>query len=150
MKKQVSKHKTQLVKRLRVYYITSIFSIFFALIGFSYNLWRLEVSEKNNTIRIAAFSMLTELAELEQIVYAAHYDKDTIVGNPRNGWVKVGLIVELSNLISEPVTAESLILKKIWGRNWSSIPNAEGAANEMVDQIDNVRGNIRKTLTELR
>lgn len=60
----------------------------FAVIGFSYNAWRLESSEKNNNVRLAAFTVITELAQLEQLVYAAHYDQDPVNGSPRKGWVK--------------------------------------------------------------
>jgi len=91
----------ELEDKLKVYYVTAIFSVVFAVVGFSYNAWRLEVTEDNSNIRAASFEVLTVLAELEQIIYAAHYDKDTKEGSPRKGWVKIGLIVDLDSLISK-------------------------------------------------
>ena len=100
--------------KLRAYYLTAIFSLVFAVVGFSYNAWRMEVSEDNNTVRTAAFEGLKELAEFEQIVFAAHYDQNLIEGSPRKGWVKVGLIVDLSTLISAEVVNESKQLHTAW------------------------------------
>ena len=41
--------------KLQLYQLTVIFSVLFALVGFSYNVWRMEVSEQNNNIRTACF-----------------------------------------------------------------------------------------------
>lgn len=71
--------------KLKLYYLTAIFSLIFSLLGFSYNAWRMEVSEDNSNIREAAFEVLKELGELEQIVYALHYDHDQTSGSPRKG-----------------------------------------------------------------
>lgn len=77
-----------LENKVKYYQFVSILSLVFAMTGFSYNAWRLEVTEENSNIRTASFQVLIELAELEQIVYASHYDKDDIKGNPRDGWVR--------------------------------------------------------------
>ena len=87
----------------------------FAVLGFSYNTWRMELSEDNNNIRTASFEVLLQLSEFEQILYAAHYDKDNKAGSPRKAWVKVGLITDLSGLIGEQVKSESVKLNKLWG-----------------------------------
>jgi hypothetical protein len=78
-----------LKKKLRLYYITTIFSLVFAVVGFSYNAWRLEVSKDNNNIRTASFEVLKNLAEFEQVLFSAHYDQDEVSGNPRLGWIKI-------------------------------------------------------------
>jgi len=134
---------------LNRYYLATIISIVFALVGFSYNLWRLEVSEANNTIRIASFEVFKELAALEQLVYAAHYDKNTEQGNPRAGWVKVGLIVDMSVLISQPVSAEARLLKTEWTQHWPTIAASRDSANAVVTAIDAVRSKISAVLVAL-
>ena len=73
---------SDLEKKFKVYYLTAIFSLIFAVVGFSYNAWRLEVTEDNSNIRTTAFEVLTELAELQQLIYSAHYDHDMVAGNP--------------------------------------------------------------------
>ena len=103
----------ELDRKLKVYYMTAIISMIFAVVGFSYNAWRLEVSEDNSNIRTASFEVLQELAELEQTIYALHYDNYVTEGSPRKAWVSVGLIVDMSMLISPEVIKEAENLKSI-------------------------------------
>jgi len=140
---------TDLTSKLNSYYITAVLGVVFAIVGFSYNAWRMEVTEDNNNIRTAAFSVLSELAELEQIIYAAHYDKDAIAGSPRKGWVKIGLIGDLSMLISEPVSLASERLKSIWSYHWEDIANDIEATDKTIAEIDKVRAEIKLTLKSL-
>ena len=121
-----------------------------AVIGFSYNAWRMELTEDNNNIRTASFEVLTVLSELEQIIYAAHYDKDMQEGNPRKAWVKVGLIVDLSGLISQQVEKEADHLKELWASNWQSVKDNEVTTQKLIDQIDKVRISIKMDLKNLQ
>lgn len=121
-----------------------------AVIGFSYNAWRMELTEDNNNIRTASFEVLTVLSELEQIIYAAHYDKDMQEGNPRKAWVKVGLIVDLSGLISQQVEKEADNLKELWASNWQSVKDNEVTTQKLIDQIDKVRISIKMDLKNLQ
>ena len=140
----------ELKSKLKVFYITSIFSMVFAVLGFSYNTWRMELSEDNSNIRTAAFEVLLQLSELEQVIYAAHYDKNTAEGSPRKGWVKVGLVNELSVLIGPQVKIESVQLKLIWSERWQDVTSSEDAVIELVAQIDKVRGSINVALRHLQ
>ena len=135
--------------RMQAYFITSIFSIIFALVGFSYNVWRLQESEENNTIRMASFEVLSQLAQFEQILYASHYDKNIIDGSPRRGWVKIGLISDMSMLISKPVEAKISILKKVWEKNWEKVPTDNNTVETLVKELDLVRKEIRIRLISL-
>lgn len=139
----------ELENKLKAYYMTAIFSIVFAVVGFSYNAWRLELSEDNNNIRSASFKVLTVLAELEQIIYAAHYDKDVKEGSPRKGWVKVGLIVDLSSLISDSSEERAQKLKAVWQKNWDIMMDDIDATTILVNEIDYMRSEIKLTLKEL-
>lgn len=140
----------ELKSKLKVFYITSIFSMVFAVLGFSYNTWRMELSEDNSNIRTAAFEVLLQLSELEQVIYAAHYDKNTEEGSPRKGWVKVGLVDELSILIGPQVKIESAQLKLIWSELWQDVASSENAVMELIAQIDKVRGSIKVALKSLQ
>ncbi|MCW8833082.1 MAG: hypothetical protein OQK09_02785 [Colwellia sp.] len=132
--------------KLNLYQITLIFSMFFALLGFSYNVWRMEVSEENSNIRMACFEMLLELSSLEQLIYVAHYDGDEKTASPRKGWVKVALIADLSVLTSASVTKQSLILKEVWSQHWQLMLDNESSVVEIVNAIDDVRAEIKQTL----
>lgn len=103
---------SSVLKRLKIYQITSILSILLTLVGFSYNVYRLEQSEINSNIRTSSFEILKELANLEQIVYASHYEKDDKTGNPRTGWVKVGIVKDLSIICfgKESMNTENLYI----------------------------------------
>lgn len=136
-------------EKFKVYYIMSVFSVFFALLGFSYNAWRMEVSEENNNVRTAAFEVLEHLGELEHIILTAHYDGDEVSGNPRKGWVEVGLVVDLSALISENVESRALEVKMVWADSWHLMVTEESVVTELVTKIDSTRMAIKMVLKEM-
>lgn len=136
--------------RIELYYITAICSLLIAVIGFTYNTWRLEVTEDNNNIRTASFEVLSLLSELEQNIYALHYDDNHEEGSPRIGWVKVGLIVDLSSLVAPEVEHESKALKVLWSEKWQSIEQDNEAVEKIVLQIDEVRADIKTALAKLQ
>ncbi len=138
-----------ITKRLKVYQITSIITILFTLVGFSYNVYRLEQSEINSNIRTSSFEMLKELANLEQIVYASHYEKNDKEGNPRTGWVKVGIITDLSLICFQEKNMQVEILSHTWKNNWQTMKENRESANKIVDSIDKVRIKIREVLKNL-
>lgn len=140
----------QLYKKIYYYQITVIFSVLFALVGFSYNVWRMEVSEENNNIRTACFEMLLELSALEQLVYTAHYDKDIKEGSPRKGWVKVGLINDLSVFTTGAVVKKADELKRVWGAHWSTMATNQGSVTHIVDAIDSVKGEVKAVMRSLK
>ncbi|MCO7225603.1 hypothetical protein [Pleionea sp. CnH1-48] len=139
----------KLQNKLRTYQYTAIFSIFFALVGFSYNVWRLEITEENNNVRTACFEMLEELGELEQVVFFAHYDKDIIEGSPRHGWVRVGLINDLSVVSTPEIQQKASALKDVWQKNWESMVESRQAVDNITESIDELRSEIKKTLKTL-
>ncbi|MFT4517877.1 MAG: hypothetical protein ACI9JM_000254 [Halioglobus sp.] len=134
---------------MRVYQATALFSVLFALVGFSYNVWRMQASEQNSSVRDASFEMLLQLAELEQLVYAAHYDGDTSAGNPRMGWVKVGLVVDLAVTSSKDVQQSVAQLHSAWEANWQEMPTERVAADKVVEAIDGARLAVREGLISL-
>ena len=139
----------QIQKKLHLYQLTVVFSVLFALIGFSYNVWRMEASEENNTIRTACFEILKNLSSLEQLVYTAHYDRDVIEGNPRKGWVAVGLVADLSALTDDTVEKESAALKEVWSTHWSTMTTSRDSVDKIVEAIDSVRAEIKHLLSSL-
>ncbi|MCL1139007.1 hypothetical protein [Shewanella pneumatophori] len=144
MKIAISSERT-----VSVFQITAVFSMLFALIGFSYNVWRMEITEYNNNVRAASFELLLQLSELESIVYAAHYDQDPILGSPRNGWVKVNLIADLSMITEPELSMAANNLKQSWQSNWEQVANDEASAQAVVTKIDATRAKVRHLLTQL-
>ena len=138
------------IKKRQYQFYFVIFSVLLSVSGFSYNVWRLESTETNNTIRTASFEILLELSQLEQLIYSLHYDKDAMEGSPRKGWVKVGLVHDLSPLAGKNIAQKSEILRRVWAENWNSIEDSNDATNQVIDAIDGVRDEINKTITTLK
>ncbi|PKH87153.1 hypothetical protein CXF79_10700 [Colwellia sp. Bg11-28] len=141
--------ENQIDNRINLYQRTVIFSLLFTLMGFSYNVWRMEVSENNNNIRTASFEMLINLSSLEQLVYSAYYDEDLKEGNPRKGWVIVGLIDDLSVLTDDEVKTKTTELKDVWSVNWETIATSQQTVDNIVGSIDSVREEIKILLNSL-
>ena len=141
--------KVILDAKLRNFYFASILSLMFAVLGFTYNAWRLEQSEENNNIRSASFQILVELAELEQIIYLAHYDKDLKEGSPRKGWIEVGLINDLSMLVGDSVYTNATELTSSWSARWQLMADDRVAVDQLVTDIDAVRYAVKEKLKTL-
>jgi len=139
----------QFYKKFQLYQLTVIFSVLFSLVGFSYNVWRMEVSEENNNIRTACFEMLINLSSLEQLIYTGYYDANSAESSPRIGWVKVGLINDLSTLTDESVEHSSTTLRDTWSVNWETVATDQHSVDAMVEAIDSVRTEIKSLLTSL-
>ncbi|BAJ01243.1 hypothetical protein [Shewanella violacea] len=135
--------------REHIFQITAVFSMVFALVGFSYNVWRMEVSEYNSTMRSASFELLLQLSELEGIIYAAYYDNDPLAGNPRKGWIKVNLIADLSMITEAQLQQATQQLKQAWQLHWDSIDDDETSVNEVIARIDDTREQVRLLLLKL-
>lgn len=138
-----------LENKLKTYYITAILGVVFAVVGFSYNAWRLEATEANSNIRTASFEVLKELAELEQIIYSGYYDHDHNEGNPRKGWVKVGLIVDLSSLISNSVNLWAKQLHHSWSQHWNRFSSEQTSTDQLISDIEQIRSEIKLVLKTL-
>ena len=137
------------INKIYFYQLMVVFSVVFALVGFSYNVWRMEVTEENDNIRTASFEILLELASLEQLIYAAHYDKDKVNGSPRKGWVIVGLVNDLSVLAGDSIQADASTLKLVWSNQWEHINNDVKAVKQIIEAIDNLRSEIKQVLIKL-
>ncbi|MEZ9196986.1 hypothetical protein [Shewanella sp. 10N.286.54.B9] len=134
---------------INVFQLTAVFSMLFALVGFSYNVWRMEITEYNNNVRSASFELLLQLSELESIIYAAHYDQDIIQGSPRKGWIKVNLIADLSVVTEPDIQTAAEALKANWQLNWESVASDENSAMQVVAKIDDTRLKVRQLLVSL-
>ena len=139
----------KLQDKIITYQVIVMISFVFGVVGFIYNNWRYEHNEYNNNVRIASFQMIQELASLEQIIYANHYDKDLNKGNPRGGWVKIGLINNLAFFVSPECKVASEKLKNTWHTNWKKIHTERNVTDVLVGKIEGVREATRVVLREL-
>lgn len=135
--------------KFKLYQATVLFSVLFSLVGFSYNVWRMEASEENEMVRTACFEMLINLSSLEQLIFVAHYDNDLENGNPRQGWVTVGLLNDMSTLTNVAIEQKSELLKQSWATHWVDLGEDQASVDHMVTSIDNVRAEIKILLKSL-
>lgn len=127
----------------------ALISLIVAIIALTVNIWRAERSETNRSLRIAAFELLQELGELQLVVDLRHYDNDPIGGNPIRGWSHVMMVQDLSMIMPKPVAKSGEKLHQIWQKNWQYLGQDEAKTEEVTQQIDKVRANIRQLISGL-
>jgi len=112
----------------------AIISLFVAFSALGYNTWRNEQSEQNRNVRQAGFEMLLHIGELQRITYLAHFDQDSVAGNPRKGWVEVLVLRDLARLMPDSAQTGASALHDTWSENWSGLG---GDSDVAVAAIDN-------------
>ena len=126
-------------------------SLVVALSALGYNTWRNERTEHNYNIRMAAFEILTKLADFERVVFLAHYDRDPVNGNPRTGWTDVIVINDLAEVVPGPVAPRATALRDTWRDNWEDLTKDGDTAIDRIDaDITSLRAATLETLRSLR
>lgn len=127
----------------------ALVSIIIACSSFAYGAWRNEVTEGNRNLRAAGFEIIREIANLERVVFFAHYDRDQNLGNPRRGWAYVLMLSDLGQLQTEQVQQRVANLKEVWQSNWSALGEREEAVTAISKAIDELRVATKASLAEL-
>ncbi|MDT8388095.1 MAG: hypothetical protein RQ736_11300 [Thiogranum sp.] len=130
--------------------LVAIISLVVALSGLGYNTWRNQQSELNSNIRTAGFEVLTQVGELQRVVFFSHYDQHPEYGNPRNGWAHILTIHDLSQVIPEPVPGEADRLKTVWAESWDTLGQSEAGVDAINAAIDGYRLAVLDTMRSLR
>jgi hypothetical protein len=126
-------------------------SLVVALFALGYNTWRNERTEHNYNIRMAAFEILTKLADFERVVFLAHYDRDPVNGNPRTGWTDIIVINDLAEVVPGPVAPRATALRDTWRDNWENLTKDGDTAIDRIDaDITSLRAATLETLRSLR
>jgi hypothetical protein len=129
--------------------LLAIISLVVAMSALGYNTYRNELTEENRNIRSAGFSMLQELSELQLLIDYAHYDKDTVKGNPISGWGHLLYLKDMSYLVSGEVVIETEGLIGIWSQEWETVRD-DGVSNQRVTEaINKLRVQVRRTMASL-
>jgi len=129
--------------------LLAIISLVVALSALGYNTYRNELTEENRNIRFAGFSMLQELSELQLLIDYAHYDKDTVKGNPISGWGHLLYLKDMSYLVSDEVVVETEALKRVWGHEWQTVRDDEASNRRVTTAISALRDQVRHTMASL-
>lgn len=129
--------------------LLAIISLVVAVSALGYNTYRNELTEDNRNRRAAGFSMLQELSELQLLIDYAHYDKDTVKGNPISGWGRLLYLKDMSYLVSGEVVVETEALTKVWGLEWQAVRDDEASNQRVTAAISALRDQVRHTMVSL-
>ena len=130
--------------------LLALISLVVALTALSYNTWRNEHTEHNRNIRVAAFEVLRELAQLQLVIDYAHYENDLEHGNAIMGWGHVGLVNDLSVVIPEPVPTQAEKLFTVWAEEWETVQDNLESNEKVTQQIRQTRMAVLNVLSHLR
>ena len=129
--------------------LLAVISLVVAISALAYNTYRNELTEDNRNRRAAGFSMLQELSELQLLIDYAHYDKDTVKGNPIAGWGQLLYMKDMSYLVSSEVVVETEALTKVWGLEWQTVRDDEASNQRVTAAINALREQVRRTMESL-
>ena len=130
-------------------HLLAIISLVVAITALSYNTYRNELSEENRTIRFAGFELLKELNSLQLLIDYAHFDKDSVEGNPITGWGHVMYIKDMSRLISTEVVGQADQLGEIWDEEWQAVQYDASSNQRVTIGIVQLRKLVRATVEQL-
>jgi len=115
--------------------ILAILSVMIAISALGYNSWRNEKSEGNRNFRAAGFEIMREAAHLQYIVDSSTYAEGENSSDTINGWVKVNLILTLSELMTDDVKEKAKLLKQVWSDNSHNL-DSDDEANKKIWQAN--------------
>ena len=130
--------------------LVAIISLITALSGLFYNNWRDHQNEVNHNMRNAAFEVLKDLGELQTIVNYAHYDADSIRGNPIEGWKYAIQVRDLSRLLLPSSQLQGMQLYSVWERDWITLSKDANSEQRISAQIASTRHAVLATVDALR
>ena len=129
--------------------LLAVISLVVAISALGYNTYRNELTEDNRNRRFAGFSMLQELSDLQLLIDYAHYDKDTVKGNPIAGWGHLLYLKDMSYLVSGEVAVETEALTKVWNLEWQTVRDDEASNQRVTAAINALREQVRRTMESL-
>ncbi len=142
----------------------AMISLLVAILSLGYNTWRNEATEAHRNTRAAAFAILQELGELQQISSYRHYfysrvrDEDLPAqedGDWVRGWGKVLLIGDLSSLMPASVAQAAAGLHASWQQHAAQLelgparPDGRLAERAIMQSINATRRSVLDTLRAL-
>ncbi len=140
----------RLVEGLRRH-VVALISLFVALTGLGYNTWRNETTEAHRNIRQAAFVMLEQLGELQQVVDQRFYAGKSNDVNRIQGWGKITLVRDMSMLISATTSQQASRLYGVWTDQLERMDAGDPEAERQISRaIMATREQVLRDLEALR
>ena len=143
----------------------ALISIFIAVSALGYNTWRNETTEEQRNIRHAAFRVLEELGQMQEVVdsryyYLAFNREIASEGELRiRGFGSVAMIRDLMSLMPEPGPVSGQMLHETWLKLFADLdqidskgqhtPAGRKAEEELTSVIREARMAVLDVLREL-
>ena len=95
--------------------------------------------------------MITELSELQQVMFFARYNRDDPRGHTTVGWSHVLSLRDLSLAMPNNIKTQANHLYEIWQENNAKIAAIDSTAYKTIDEeIDQLKAEILAVVLDLR
>lgn len=128
----------------------ALISLSVALFSTSYNTWRNQTTEAHRNVREAAFKLIEQTGELQQLAQHRYYGGDHSHMNWIAGWGHATLIRDMASLVSPAVQARADRLFAAWKENAGELESGRGNSEQAIESaLDEVNASIRAELLAL-
>lgn len=113
----------------------ALISLFIAVSGLAYNTWRNETTEEQRNVRHAAFTVLENLGEMQEVVDARYYylavgENIGSEGELRlKGYGSALMIRDLLALMPDPAPAKGDMMLKTWTQHFGALDDVDAQGN---------------------
>jgi hypothetical protein len=129
----------------------ALISLAVALLALGYNTWRNESTEAHRNQRAAAFLLLEQLGEFQQLVDSRHFGGDLSESNRIGAWGKAALVRDIASLVSPRTGRRALVLFAVWERRVDGLGKGDAAAErEISAAVAALRAQVLMDLHALR
>ncbi|MEO6689414.1 MAG: hypothetical protein ABIS07_08255 [Dokdonella sp.] len=126
----------------------ALISLTVALFGTSYNTWRNQTTEAHRNTRTAGFMVLETLGQLQEITDRRYYGGDHSDENRVSGWGKVGVVRDMSTLVSPAAEIQGRAVFEAWQANVDKLDGGDAQAEKAVTHA--ISGLRDRVIAELR
>lgn len=133
----------------------ALISLFIAIFALAYNTWRNERSESQRNVRQAAFRVIENLGEMQEVIDARYYylpfdeGKDSEPELRLQGYGNLAMSHDLMNLMPPPVPAVGDHLYTTWLEHFETLTDLDGNGQH-TEEAQRAEETIRKALASSR
>jgi len=113
----------------------AIISLAIAISSLAYNSYRNELSEENRNIRFAAFTVLTELGELQVLVDRSHYGNMPDPTDWYSGFGKAGIVRDLCGVMPGATPGAGAVLFEVWQANVDDLFDEDRTGSAAAEKV---------------
>jgi hypothetical protein len=120
----------------------ALISLFIAVSSLGYNTWRNEKTEEQRNVRHAAFRVLENLGELQQVIDYRHYylpfrgDAEREGASRLEGFGNAAMIRDLMGLMPDPAPEAGQNLQDLWEKEFLDLGVLSSATTYTPDATD--------------